>query len=255
MVKGNRSKKGGKTQENTPKEKETGIKDKSGGSKRKRKSDTEIQNSGGTPLNSPVRKLRNDGRITPPPTLLVGDKNNNASVSEVKRNQIPKDGENFLKVMDKKYGRRSDPTELQKLKSPKTKRFSLIEHALRNPNLQIDDGVRMLTDEEDGEIESAEEETTPRVNRKIVDERSQRKAPVAECSKRNEVQEGNLNLQTQPEFQLLLKELREVKEQLKEQKKKEDKKNSEQEKGESRSIDESIQKTRFPTDKRTGRIN
>ena len=132
MVKGGRQKRGANALDNTSKQINESLKELPTSGKRKKISDENSKGEKQTPLNSPVNQVRKDGRITGK-TETKG-KNNNASVSENKNKTMTGDG-NFLKAMDKKYGgRRSDPIErLQGTKSPKSKRFSLMDDALRNP--------------------------------------------------------------------------------------------------------------------------
>ena len=129
-----------------------------------------------------------------------------------------------------------------------------------------------MFDEEEGDSEQDDggEETSPpqRVNRRIIEER-QPMGSVGKSGtkKRSKETKGNeyalpttvsVDLQSQPEFQILLKELREVKEQLKEHQSRSQSEQGESEKLNSLPEEGNVggipERNNFMRDKETGKI-
>ena len=160
------------------------------------------------------------------------DKNNNASISTVAEK---KDENNFLAKMDKKFGDKTS-SKIDKTKEKKT--FSILEDAIRVPFRfeNEDEDIEMLSDEGEEEGDGESTPTNERINLKIAKERSSTKSSQKRMSrsktrsppsKRQAVREAapeKIDLNSHPEFQLLMKELKEVKQQL------QDKRDNEEEK-------------------------
>ena len=221
MVRGNRTK---RTEKSVSKPKETQIREESAKSEeisRKRKSDASNvqQTDKGFVSKSPNKKQQKTSETTEQSEKDGVDSNNNATISE-------QEDQNFLKQMDAKFGKRkSEPTKGTTPVADKTKRFSLMDDALRNNPMDLDDpDIRFFSEEED---EDDEPELVERINRKTESEKpvkqrsrsKQRKSPEEKRNKKRESPPQKVDLTSQPEFQLLLRELREVKEQLKEKSK------------------------------------
>ena len=223
MERNSKRKTSSKGTEPSPKTKEQRIDDKQKEINKNKVSESSASKSSGTPLNSPLCKISNNGKVasSTKEASQSKDRNNNATISE----EAAKETGDFFSQMNKKFDRRSSDPGVPRNVEQTPKRFSLIADAIRNPGLRINDDIRFLS-EEDGDEEESEqidEVVIPkkRVNRKTeVEKESVRKSrPLNRGSERKTARESppmKVDLQSQPEFQILLKELREVKEQLKE---------------------------------------
>ena len=239
MGRNTRRKTSNKSQEISPGLNEKTLEDNATSKRQKRKSDsTNTSESYGTPLSSPQRKIRNKSSEKSGSKQTDG-KNNNATVTDSQEEGL-KEKQTFLQELGQKFNRRNSEPVLSTdaNKNGQDKRFSLIDDAIRNPALQLEEGIRYLSGEEEMDDEEELEEGIihQRINRKIVSEKqSQRKSRSKQRKTPDEkrVRESpplKVDLNSQPEFQILLKELREVKEQLRERQEKDYKEDLEQRK-------------------------